>query len=163
MICWFCSVRESEPKHVYSLDMHGEVAAQNMASQTHVAYSVHHVEIPRCADCHRRHKTASFLKVLSAIFAALFLGAVMFALFSWADHLLVGIWAGLSFGLVIACLLSGSLVQKGIHTERSSRTKHPEILALKEKCYRFGARPKEALPKSDPPCNPDNQDENTQF
>ena len=98
------------------------------------------------------------MRTMAAIFSALFLGAVVFALFEWLDSLVVGIWAGFTLGLVMGCLLSASLVQKGIHTVRSSRSKHPEIIALKEKCFRFGSRPKEALPKSDAACSSSNQD-----
>jgi hypothetical protein len=44
-------------------------------------------------------------------------------------------------------------VQKGILTVANSRSQYPEIKELLEKCYRFGQRPGQKLPKNDQPCD----------
>lgn len=159
MNCWFCSVREADARHVYGLDMHGDVDAQNTETATNIAYSVRHIDIPRCADCHSKHRIAKAAFVFSFVFLALLLAAVVFAVFGWAAPLIVGAWGGLSAGLVIAMLLCASVVQKGIHTLRSSKREYPLVKEMLDKCYRFGLRPKAVLPKSDLPCK-QGEDEN---
>ena len=152
MNCWFCSVREAEEKHVYGIDMHGDVDAQNTGVQTNIAQSVRHIDRPRCADCHSKHRIAKMAKLMSFVLLVLLLGAAVFGIFNWAAPLVVGVWGGLSSGLVIAMLLCASMVQKGIHTLRGCRLEHPLVKELLEKCYRFGLRPKAVMPKSDQPC-----------
>lgn len=144
MVCWYCLVRESEAKHAYAFDMYGDLGVQSSEAQTNVAYNVRHIEVPRCADCRGKHKTAKALLVSSAIFAAALLVGAAFALFHWAPDLIAGLWCGLAAGLVIASLLSAVLVQKGIHTERKSRGKYPEASDLLKKGYRLGTQPKAA-------------------
>jgi len=153
MNCWFCSVREAEAQHRVGMDMHGEVDAQNMQSQTKVAYSVRHIEIPRCADCHSRHRLAKFAQFMGAVFAVVLLAGVIVALFNLLAPYIAGLWAGLALGLVIASLAAGSVAHKGIYSLRDSRAKFPAVKELLNKCYRFGARPRALIPKSDPPCN----------
>jgi len=162
MNCWFCSVRASEEGHVYEVDMHGEVDAQNVQSQTNIAYSVRHIKIPRCADCHSRHHLAGFAKFMAAVCAALVLAGVVFALFGWAAPFVTGAWTGLALGLVVAFLMAIVIAQKGIHSLRNSRSLYPEVKELLDRCYRFGLRPKAILPKSDPPCD-QGQNENEQM
>lgn len=155
MQCWFCSLRDRDTEHTYAFDMYGRVAAKNGESQTDISYNVQHIQIPRCQDCHSRHKTA-FFAVIGGVFfcAALTVSAVLLITEIFAP-LLGGILCGLSAGLAAAAFLSAFFVQKGIVTIRKSRSTYPAVKELLSQCYRFGTRPKSALPESDPPCEND--------
>lgn len=152
MVCWYCLVRESEAKHAYSFDMYGGVGVQSSEVQTNVAYNVRHIEVPRCADCRGKHKTAKVLFVSAVVFAATLLVGAAFAAFRWAPDLIAGLWCGFSAGLVIACLLSAALVQKGIHTVKKSRSKFPEASDLLKKGYRHGTQPKAGVQNAQMPA-----------
>lgn len=153
MICWFCSLREASDKNTYGIDMYGEVDARKSAAATDVAYRVRHVEVPRCADCARRHSLARQATILSAIFAVVAIAALLSIIFQWTSSLVSGIWLGLAIGLALAALLAARLVQRGIHPLRKSHSKYPEVQELLKQCYRFGQRPKADIPKSDKPCD----------
>ena len=56
MACWYCSVRPAEANHMLETNLNGDVDALKSYDQTKVAYNVRHVGIPRCGDCHRRHR-----------------------------------------------------------------------------------------------------------
>lgn len=152
MKCWFCSVRDAEPGDAYELDMFGEVNAKSTESKTDVAYSVRHIVIPRCPNCHSKHRIAKGASWFAAVLLAGLIAAILALLFNWVGPLAAGLWSGIAAGLLVAALLSGVFVQKGIHTVRAGRLKYPEIKELLNECYRFGTRPNQALPKSDPPC-----------
>lgn len=154
MTCWFCSVREADPKHIHGIDMYGEVGVQNNEAQTSVAYNVKHIDVPRCADCRGKHGIAKAARFMSLVFLVALAGGALSAAFSWVDELIAGLWSGLAAGLLIACLLSSALVQKGIKPERKSCSKYPEVVELLKKQYRFGLRPKEQMPKVQPPAGP---------
>lgn len=154
MTCWFCSARESDPKHIYGIDMYGEIGVQNNEAQTNVAYNVKHIDVPRCTDCHSKHRIAKAARVLSLVFVAALLGGVLSAAFKWVPELLAGAWCGLAAGLVIACLLSSAFVQKGIKSLGKSRSKYPEVVDMLKRQYHFGLRPKDEMPKVQPPVLP---------
>lgn len=155
MTCWFCSVREADPKHIHGIDMYGEVGVQNNEAQTNVAYNVKHIDVPRCADCHSKHRISRIARFMSLVFLVILLGGALSAAFKWvADVLIAGIWCGLSAGLIIACLLSSAFVQKGIKPVRKSCSKYPEVVEMLKRQYHFGLRPKEEMPKVQPPAAP---------
>lgn len=151
MICWFCSLREAQVKHTYGIDMYGEVDAKTTPAQTDVAYRVRHVDVPRCADCHRRHRLARFVANLSVLFFIAAIAAMLAILLKWTTPLISGIWLGLAVGLTLAALIAAKLILKGIHSLRKSHKKYPEIQDLLKQGYRFGQRPKAGIPKADPP------------
>lgn len=152
MLCWYCSIREAESASVYKLNMFGAVNAQNGASHTKVSYDVRYVEIPRCHDCETRHKTAKNAKVFSAVLTLVALCAAVALVFNLNSPVLYAVVLGLAVGLVLTGLIASIMIQKGIKTIRTSRLQYPEILELKKQCYRFGDRPKQAIPETDPPC-----------
>lgn len=148
MTCWFCSVRDADAKHTYGIDMYGEVGVKNNEAQTSVAYNVKHVDVPRCADCRGKHRIAKAARFMSLVFLVILLGGVLSAAFKWVPDMIAGLWCGFAAGLLIACLLSSALVQKGIKSVSKSRSKYPEVVELLKKQYRFGLRPKEEMPKA---------------
>lgn len=150
MICWFCSLREAQVKHTYGIDMYGEVDAKTTSALTDIAYRVRHVEVPRCANCHRRHRQARFASDLSVLFFIVAVAAAPAIILKWTPPLISGIWLGLAVGLVLTALVSVKLILKGIHSLRKSHAKYPEIQELLKQGYRFGQRPKAGIPKSDP-------------
>ena len=152
MKCWFCSVREKEDDHASKVEMYGDVDTKKTPSQTQVAYSVRHIEVPRCADCHSRHVIAFYALAAALIMAAILIAAVLAAVFSWVPQWVWGLWAGLAGGLLLGSLLIRFLILKGIRSIRQARAVFPEIKDLLDKCYRFGFRPKGQLPESDKPC-----------
>lgn len=152
MKCWYCSIRDSEEKYAYKLDMYGGVAASSEETQTNIAYNVRHVEIPRCIDCHKKHRIAKIFKILSVLLAVLMLAAFAAFLFDLAEPKLSGVCLGLTIGLVIASLLAGHFVSYRIKTIRKGRAGYPEVEDLLKQCYRFGVRPKERIPVSEAPC-----------
>ncbi len=154
MTCWFCSAREGDPKHILGIDMYGEVGVQNNEAQTNVAYNVKHIDVPRCADCHSKHKIAKIARFMSLVLLVLLLAGALTAAFKWVPDLAAGLWLGLAAGLLVACLLSSALVQKGIKSEGKSRSRYPEVLDMLKKQYHFGLRPKEQMPKVQPPAAP---------
>jgi hypothetical protein len=151
MACWFCSVRIPEANHVLELDMYGDVDALKTPAQTTVAYNVRHIDIPRCADCHKRHSMARNVRFLAALLAITLIGAALSIAFSWVPPLYAGLWAGLSAGLMAGALVSGALVQKGIYSVGKSRAQYPEVKELLGKNYRFGLRPKNRVAESGQP------------
>lgn len=153
MLCWYCSTREAESAHVYKLNMFGAVNAKSSASQTKISYDVRYVEIPRCSDCATRHKTARYMKTLSAIFALVATCAAVALLFNLSNPIIYALILGLAVGLVLTGLIASMMVQKGIKTIRASRHQYPEIIELNKQCYRFGHRPKQSIPETDPPCD----------
>ncbi len=155
MKCWYCSVRDSDEGHSYAFDMHGNVAAEGSGAQTDVTYNVRHVSIPRCADCHARHKLSRLFTLLAGCFALLALIALLLLLLTSIDALLPGVLLGLFAGLAVGALMSGHAVLKGIATVQKSRKTYPEVAQLLKECYRFGSRPKEKMPVSDAPCGSD--------
>lgn len=142
MICWYCSVREAEEKHTCSFEMIGDVDAQKANAQTAVAYRVRHVEIPRCADCHSKHRLASQTRFFTVIVAVLVLLAALNSIFNWTGPLFGGFWLGLGAGLLILGLIAGPLAQKGIYSAAKGRSKYPEVQELLKQQYKFGTRPK---------------------
>ncbi len=157
MTCWFCSVREADPKHTHGIDMYGEVGVKNDEAQTNVAYNVKHIDVPRCADCHGKHRIAKIARFMSLVFLALLAIGALSAAFEWTTGFIAGLWCGLAAGLLVACLLSSALVQKGIKSEGKSRSRYPEVLDMLKKQYHFGLRPKEEMPKPQPPAQPPDQ------
>lgn len=152
MTCWFCSVREAEPKHIHGIDMYGQVGVQGSDSDTNIAYNVRHTDVPRCADCHSKHRIAKIARVMSVVFLVILAGGALSAAFSWVPDIIAGLWCGFAAGLIIACLLSSSLVQKGIKPVRRSCSEYPEVVDLLNKQYSFGLRPKEEKPRLQPPA-----------
>jgi hypothetical protein len=159
MKCWFCSVRDAEPEDAFELDMYGEIDAKSTEAKTNVAYSVRHVIVPRCPDCKSKHWIAKVASWFAALFLVGLLAALLSMLFAWVGPLAAGLWCGLAAGLIIAALLSGAFVQKGIRRERASKSGYPEIKELLNECYRFGKRPSQVIPKSDPPCEHRNKED----
>lgn len=153
MKCWYCSVREASEDRAYAFDMHGNVAAESKDSQTNVAYNVKHIVIPRCEDCHSKHRLATLFKYLCAVFAVIAVATFLLLLFSGMNRTLLGILLGLFLGLSIAAITSCFIIQKGISTVAYSRKKHPDVIELLNQCYRYGSRPKEQLPSTDLPCD----------
>jgi len=141
MICWYCSVREADEKHTCSFDLYGDLDAQKMPVQTDVAYKVRHVLVPRCADCHSKHRLARLAVVAAAVMAVLVIAAALNSIFIWTSPWLAGLLLGLTAGLLIALLLISQAVQKGICSVARSRAKYPEIQELRKLNYQFGARP----------------------
>jgi hypothetical protein len=142
MICWYCSIREADEKHTFAFDMFGDLDAQEMPVQTDVAYKVRHVRVPRCADCHNRHRLAWLSLLFAAGMAVLAFVASLNSIFSWTSPWLAGLLLGLSTGLLFAALLYSRAVQSGIYSVARSRTKYPEVQELFKLNYQFGARPK---------------------
>ena len=142
MICWYCSVREAEEKHAYSFDMYGDVDAQKMETQTDVAYKVRHIAVPRCADCHGKHRLAAMAMFGAVVLAILAIAAALNSIFNWTGPWVAGLWLGLSAGLLFGALLAIRLVQLGICSRVRSRTKYAEVQELLKLNYRFGVRPK---------------------
>ncbi|MBP7402345.1 MAG: hypothetical protein KBA30_06990 [Clostridia bacterium] len=154
MACWFCSIRAAEANHMLETDLYGDVDALKSYDQTKVAYNVRHIGIPRCGDCHARHRVAKAAR-LFAVLAALSLIAAAVAIgLGWFAELYMGLWAGLSVGLMVGGMIAARVVQKGIHTERKSLKFYPEIMELKEKGYRFGLQPRRTKPKPQAPATP---------
>ena len=141
MICWYCSVREADEKHTCSFDLYGELDAQEMPVQTDVAYKVRHVQVPRCADCHSKHRLAILALCGAAAMAFVAIFAALNSIFSWTSPWLAGLLLGLSAGLLVALLLVSQAVQKGIFSVARSRKKFPEIQELLKLKYQFGTRP----------------------
>jgi len=152
MKCWYCSVRDAQDKDNYVADMYGSVASKSVDTQTNVAYNVRHLVIPRCSDCHAKHSAAKLFFLLFLVFSTCVLVSFFLTVFSVTNGILAGILLGVFAGLSIAALLAERMVQKGISTIHTSRKKYPEIVELLGQCYRFGVRPKEKIPTSDPPC-----------
>jgi len=142
MICWFCSVREAEDKHAYSFHMYGDFDAQKMETRTDVAYKVRHVVVPRCADCHGRHRLARMAMIAAAVLAVLAIAAAFNSVFGWSEPWFAGLWLGLAAGLLAGALLLSHFVQTGICSQARSRTKYGEVQELIKQNYKFGARPK---------------------
>lgn len=143
MACWFCTVRAAEANHVLETDMYGDVDAVQAYAQTKVAYNVRHIGIPRCGDCHRRHRLALSAKIFTVVMALLLIAGALAIVFEWVPPLYAGLWAGLAAGLMVGALITAVLVQTGIFTERKSRKQYPEIKELLDKGYRFGLHPKD--------------------
>lgn len=153
MDCWFCSIRPSEANHVLAIEMYGEVDALKKEKQTAVAYKVHHLEVPRCNDCHNRHNIARSAVIFFVIFSISFILSLISAAFGYVDQWIWGLWIGLSLGLMIASLGIRVLALKNIHSIHQAKTSFPEIKELLGKCYRFGYRPKGQVTESDKPCD----------
>ena len=153
MDCWFCSVRPSETNHVLAIEMYGEVDALKKEMQTAVAYKVFHIEVPRCYDCHSRHNSARFAGIFFVLFSISFIFSLFFAAFGFVDQWIWGLWMGFSLGLMIGSLAIRFLVLKNIHSIRQAKISFPEIKELKDKCYRFGYRPRGQVTESDKPCD----------
>lgn len=159
MNCWFCSIREADPEHLFHVEMYGDVDTKKTPSQTKVAYNVRHIDVPRCADCHSRHVVALYAAVIAAVLLVALVIAVLFAVFSWAPQWVWGLWAGLAFGLALGTLAIRFFALKGIYSVRQAKAIYPEIKDLLDKCYRFGRRPRGQLPESDEPCaSPESSD-----
>ena len=146
MACWYCSVRPAEANHMLETNLNGDVDALKSYDQTKVAYNVRHVGIPRCGDCHRRHRLAKGARGFAALAGISLILAAIALVLKWLDPLYTGIWAELSAGLMPGGLAGGYLVQIGIHTERKSLRQYPEIKELRDKGYRFGIRPRQTKP-----------------
>lgn len=142
MICWYCSVREAEDKHGFSFSMYGDVDAQEAEAQTDIAYRVRHVVVPRCADCHGRHRLAALALLGAAVLAILAIAASLNSGFGWTTDWFAGLWLGLSAGLLFGALLANRLVQTGIASLARSRTRYTQVQELRKMNYRFGTRPK---------------------
>ncbi len=153
MKCWYCLVREAESVHDKKFEMYGEVEAKKGDVQTDVAYKVRHVVVPRCADCHSRHRIAARAGLAGIVTLLLLLAGVLALVFHWVPDAVSGIWAGLAAGLAVGALFSRRAAQKGILTVANSRSQYPEIKELLEKCYRFGQRPGKKLPENSQPCD----------
>ncbi len=141
MICWYCSVREADEKHTCAFDLHGDLDAREMPVQTDVAYKVRHVRIPRCADCHGKHRLARLSLFGAALMAIAAIVAALNSILGWTSSWLAGLLLGLSSGLLFALLLAGQAVQKGICSVARSRSKYPEVQELLKLNYHFGDRP----------------------
>jgi uncharacterized membrane protein SpoIIM required for sporulation len=113
-----------------------------MPVQTDVAYKVRHVYVPRCADCHSKHRLAMLALFSAAVMAVVAIGAALNSIFSWTSPWLAGLMLGLSAGLLVALLLFNKAVQKGICSVARSRAKFPEVQELLKLNYQFGAQPK---------------------
>ncbi len=148
MACWYCSVRPAEANHMLETNLNGDVDALKSYDQTKVAYNVRHVGIPRCGDCHRRHRLAKGARGFAALAGISLILSAIAVVLHWLDPLYTGIWVGLSAGLMLGGLAAGHLVQTGIHTERKSLRQYPEIKELRDKGYRFGIRPRQTKPSA---------------
>lgn len=154
MQCWFCSVRDADEAHALHLEMYGDVDAKKTSSETKIAYNVRHIDVPRCADCHSRHVIAFYALILAGAMALGLVAAILVAVFADLAGWVWGLWAGLAAGLLLGALAIRFLILKGINSVHQARTQYPDIVALLEKCYRFGRRPKGPIPESDQPCEP---------
>jgi hypothetical protein len=157
MQCWYCELRDSDKNCGHNFDMFGEVDVKKNDSLTNVSYSVMQIEIPRCHDCYNRHKIALFSLYAVIPFALIIIAAVIALALEALTPLMGGIFAGLAAGLIIAALLSNKLIQKGIHTVKFSRAEYPTAKDLLARGWRCGVRPREALPDSDPPPAPEEE------
>ena len=154
MACWFCSVHPSEANHVLQIDMHGEVDALKVDTETQIAYHVRHIDIARCSYCHSRHRQAKAARVFAAAMAFLLIVASITIVFALIPALYSGLWAGFTAGLMLGALVAGGLLQKGIHTEHKARVSYPEVKELRDKGYHFGLHPKAKPAKKLPHQSP---------
>jgi hypothetical protein len=134
--------------------MYGDVDAKKTSSETKIAYNVRHIDVPRCADCHSRHVIAFYALILAGAMALGLVAAILVAVIADLAGGGWGVWAGLAAGLLLGALAIRFLILKGINSVHQARTQNPDIVALLEKCYRFGRRPKGPIPESDQPCEP---------
>lgn len=158
MQCWYCELREADKNCGHSFDMYGGVDVQKNDALTNVSYSLIQIEIERCRDCYMRHKYALISLYAIIPIAGIIIAATIGLLTEALTPLMAGILAGLAVGLIIAAVLSNKLMQRGIHTVKFSRAEYPTAKDLLERGWRYGVRPKEALPVSDPPPSEKTED-----
>ena len=145
MKCWFCTIRDAISKHALPFEMYGDVDAQKTPSETKVKYNVRHVEIPRCADCHSRHRHAMAALIAAVVLFLSVAAAVILAVLNTAPEWLWGLWAGASAGLLIGVVLTRQATLRGTLSTYFARKNYPEVKELSEKGYRFGRRPKATM------------------
>ena len=149
MKCWFCTIRDAVTKHALPFEMYGDVDTQKTPSETKVAYNVRHVEIPRCADCHSRHKHVMTALVAAIIFLLSLAAAIILAVWNLVPEWLWGLWAGASAGLLIGAVLTRQATLRGTLSTYYAKKNYPEVKELSEKGYRFGRRPKDTAEATD--------------
>jgi hypothetical protein len=144
MTCWFCNVAEEHPDRAYRRSLFGEIDAKATNSVTNVRYIVHHIDVPRCALCRSKHRTASFVLFISLLLLSVALVLAIYALLDGTTGFSHGLLTGLAAGTGIAGFVVYLALHKGIATTARARNTYPEIAALREKGYRFGKAPKDS-------------------
>ncbi len=132
--------------------MYGQVEKKSEVTQTAITYQYRNVVVPRCKDCHSRHKLASVFQMSSLILLILALIALEQVLYGKFSAVLTGIIFGVLAGLAFSSFIAQFVVQKGIHSLKSSKRKYPEVAELRRQCYRFGKSPKDQIPQEDDAC-----------
>ena len=149
MTCWFCKVRDAAEKHDLPFEMFGDIDTRSTASETKVAYNVRHVEVPRCADCHSRHRDSVLSMIAAGVFLLSLITAVIFALYVVSAEWIWAVWLGLSAGLLIGALAVNLALLRGTLSTYKARKNYPEVKELRDNGYKFGRRPKDSLKSGD--------------
>jgi hypothetical protein len=141
MTCWFCGNAEAQENKAVRLELYGEVEASEAAdNKKRIAYSTQVFDVPRCAECKKKHGGARLFLGLAAAMAVLIAAAVVSALFNIPGWLW-GLALGLGVGFGVMFLVVRSMSQKGIKKESDAKKDYPEIVDLLCKGYKFGKRP----------------------
>ena len=141
MTCWFCGVAEAHSNKAVRLHMYGEIQSfDEPVNKKFVEYTTQIIDVPRCADCKKKHGIARFRSILAGLMVAAMLASGLCALTSVPDW----IWAfalGLSIGFFVLFLSLRSIALKGIKKESAAKKVYPEVVDLLDKKCKFGKRP----------------------
>lgn len=141
MTCWFCERAEAEDKKSVRLHMVGEIqSSQVQKNKKWLEYVTQVIDVPRCADCKRKHKKAAFYSEMSIFMFVVMLAAGISA-YTTSPDWIWGIALGLGAGLFVLFRTVRSIALKGIKKKSAANKKYPEVANLLRKGYKFGKIP----------------------
>jgi len=141
MTCWFCGTAEAQENKAVRLQLYGEVEASDAdENKKRIAYSTQTFDVPRCAECKKKHRRSRLYIVLCLAMAVLMLAAAVCAL-AGIPGWLWGLVLGLGTGFCAMFFALRMMTLKGIKKESDAKKDYPEIVDLLCKGYKFGKRP----------------------
>lgn len=142
MTCWFCGVKEAESKKSVHFYMYGEIKATDPEeNKKRIEYSTKKIDVPRCADCKKKHAQARTVNVFLVVILALLAAGAVAAIFSLVGQWLWGFVLGFGAGVVLVLFIHKGYILKGIKLPSAAKKSFPQVKDLLAKGYKFGKNP----------------------